>query len=317
MNTTLSAISVLVGLIGLVAILRHFRVLQQQDGALFAHIVTHITLPAVIFGALARAQQLEWDYFLVVVFVLAAEILLLWLAWRIGKWLHLADAQLGTLMLVSAFGSSALLGYAIVEQVFPGNADALSEAVMISELGVGIGLFTLGTMVAIYYGKKTSHQLTPIKSLYLFMQSPIFISIVAGLLYSGLNLPLKGAFFSPLFDVLDLIAQANTFFVALTVGVLLQFGSLKSLMSLALVVILLKLIVSPLLVWLPSLAIGLTPWQLQVIILEAAMPSAMLSVVLAAKYGCDATLASRLVFVTSVVSIFSVMLMTTTLNDIF
>ena len=56
-------------------------------------------------------------------------------------------------MLVSAFGSSAFLGYALVSQVFPGNIDAMTEAVIISKVGLVPVLFTLGTMAAIYYGR--------------------------------------------------------------------------------------------------------------------------------------------------------------------
>ncbi|WP_024851909.1 AEC family transporter [Hydrogenovibrio kuenenii] len=309
MSSLISSISILVILIGLISALRHFGVLRKEDGNLFAHIVTHITLPAVIFDALSHAQQLEWDYILVVIFILLAESLMLMIAWFIGKTLKLADAQLGSLMLVSAFGSSALLGYAIIQEAFPGNADALSEAVVISELGVGIGLFTLGTMVAIYFGKKTSHAFTPLQSLVDFSKSPIFISIVLGLGYWLLGLPTHGAITEPLFDVIHLIAEANTFFVALTVGVLLQFSSLASILGLTLIVIFLKLILSPLLIWLPTLALDLKTWQVQVIILEAAMPSAMLSVVLATKYGCDGVLASRLVFMTTIASIVTTLLM--------
>lgn len=309
MSALVSSISILAILIGLISSLRHFGVLRKEDGSLFAHIVTHITLPAVIFDSLSHAQALEWDYMLVVLFVLITELLILVIAWGIGKQLKLADTQLGSLMLVSAFGSSALLGYAIVQQTFPDNADALSEAVFISELGVGIGLFTFGTMVAIYFGKKASHAFTPMQSLIDFAKSPIFISIILGLAYWLLGLPTHGPITEPLFDVIHLIAEANTFFVALTVGVLLQFSSLASILGLTFIVILLKLIVSPFLIWLPTLAMDLKTWQIQVVILEAAMPSAMLSVVLAAKYGCDAVLASKLVFITTLASIFTTLLM--------
>lgn len=78
------------------------------------------------------------------------------MAWTIGKRLKLANAELGIFMIVSAFGSSALLGYVIIGQIFPANIQALSEAVIVSEIGVGIGLFTIGTMVAIYYGGGSS-----------------------------------------------------------------------------------------------------------------------------------------------------------------
>jgi predicted permease len=46
----------------------------------------------------------------------------------------------------------------------------------------------------------------------------------------------------------------------------------------------------------------LQDWQVQVLVLEAAMPSALLTVVFAKTYGCDAKLASKLIFATLVIS---------------
>ena len=97
---------------------------------------------------------------------------------------------------------------------------------------------------------------------------------------------------------MNIIAKANTFLVALSVGVLLQFSSLRPIIGIAVAVVFIKLILSPLLAYLPTEMMTLQSWQINVLILEAAMPSAMLSVVLADRYGCDAKLASKLVFVT-------------------
>lgn len=304
------SIVVLITLISLIVLVRRAGLLKPENGSFFAQIVTHLTLPATIFYALSHAQNLQWDYALVVLFILGAEITILALAWWIGRLLKLPKSQLGSLMLVSAFGSSALLGYAIVEQIFPADLNAISEAVFISELGVGVGLFTLGTLVAIYFGShQTQSKITVLQSVLTFAKSPIFISIVAGILYGQLKLPLDGIFFKEIFNAIHLIAQANTFFVVLTIGVMLQFNGFKHLLPLAIVVIVLKLIISPILVWLPALSISLQPWQMEVILLESAMPSAMLSVVLAARYGCDAHLASRLVYITTIASAVTILFM--------
>jgi predicted permease len=81
-----------------------------------------------------------------------AEISSLALAWVLGRSMKLSGPQQGAFMLVSGFGSSSLLGYALISQVFPENVQALTEAVVVSEIGVGPALFTIGTMLAMYYG---------------------------------------------------------------------------------------------------------------------------------------------------------------------
>ncbi|MDG4812287.1 AEC family transporter [Hydrogenovibrio sp. 3SP14C1] len=308
--SAIPSILILIALISLVVLVRKIGIVKQENGALFAQIVTHLTLPATIFYALSHAQDLQWDYALVVLFILGTEVILLAFAWWIGRQLKLPKPKLGSLMLVSAFGSSALLGYAIVEQVFPTDLNAISEAVFISELGVGVGLFTVGTLVAIYFGgHQTQSKITALQSLLTFTKSPIFISIVLGILYGQLQLPLDGIFFTEIFNAVHLIAQANTFFVVLTIGVMLEFSGFKHILVLAVVAIILKLIISPILVWLPTLALPLQQWQMEVILLESAMPSAMLSVVLAKRYGCDAHLASRLVYITTLASAMTILFM--------
>lgn len=70
-----------------------------------------------------------------------------------------------------------------------------------------------------------------------------------------------------------------------------------------------QLLLAPVLVYIPASFLTLENWQMQVLILEASMPSAMLSVVLAKRYGCDAGLAAKLVFVTLIASLLTAAIM--------
>jgi len=312
MNTYLSAlssISVLVFLVSIIALLRYLDVLKKEDGALFSKIVMHITLPAVVFSVLSHSKALEWEYLLIAFYILLSEVLILLIAWFIGRKMNMSRAQLGTLMIVSAFGSSALLGYVLIGQMFPSSVAAISEAVIVSEFGVGVGLFTIGTMVALYFGSNASLKQTPLQSLMIFAKSPLFLAIIAGLSYSILNLPTNIPVIKEMFDAIGLIGKANTFFVALTVGVLLEFKGVRSILPFVAVAVVLKLFVAPLLVWVPVSLMEMSKLQLEVAMLESSMPSAMLSVVLAAKYGCDAKLASKLVFITTIFSIITIPLL--------
>ncbi|BAF71854.1 AEC family transporter [Sulfurovum sp. NBC37-1] len=305
---TLTSILVIACVILLVVMLRKRGVLHQENGILFSQLVIQVTLPALIFDALSRST-FEWQYILLFLYMFISEMILLVIAWIFGKILQLERSQMGSFLLASAFGSSALLGYPLIMELFPGNVTALTEGTFVSEFGVGLPLFTVGVMVAIHYGQEQQTKRALFSSAFLFFKSPIFIAIVTGLLWSFSPLGTTGIFLTPLFEALHIIAKANTFLVALTVGVLLSFSSLHSIMWLALVTIVIKLIISPLLVYLPASMMSLEPWQLQVLLLEAAMPSAMLSVVLAKRYGCDAKLAAKLVFITLTGSLFTVSFM--------
>ena len=58
----------------------------------------------------------------------------------------------------SVFGSSALLGYPLIAELFPHNSAVLTEAAFVSELGVGLPLFTIGVMIAIYFGDSKQNE---------------------------------------------------------------------------------------------------------------------------------------------------------------
>ena len=309
----IASIVVLLSMICLAVLLRRVGLVNEKDGALLSRLVTHVTLPALIFVSLAKSV-LHWEYAVLALIMLAAEIVCLGLAWLVGRRMQLAPPQMGAVTLAAGFGSSAMLGYALISQVYGGNVQAIAEAVVISELGVGPAMFTLGVMIAMYFGSEQEDVGQRMAEVLGFFRSPIFISVVAGLIWSSLKLPTDAPFVSVLFQALELLGSANAFLVAMAVGVLLHFGGLRSLLPLVAAVCAIKLILKPVMVWLPSLALDLTAVQTQILVLEAAMPSALLTVVLANTYGCDGKLASRLVFATALASVVTVVTMFTLLG---
>jgi malate permease and related proteins len=304
----LASVTVLVLLICLAVLLRRTGVIQEENGRVFAKLVTHVTLPALIFSSLAQASILPSEALLAAC-MLGAELLCLGLGWVIATGLRLPAPQKGAVILVTGFGSSSLLGYALISQIFPSNPQALTEAVVVSELGVGPALFILGAMIALYYGGSGATHAQRLKGVMSFFWSPIFISVVAGVLFSLLVGKDHNPILTTVLNGFAVVGAANTFVVALTVGVLLRFQGVRAVILPALLVCLVKLVVKPVMVWLPTLAMSLPAWQAQVLVLEGAMPSALLTVVLAKTYGCDASLAAKLVFITTVLSSVTVLAM--------
>ena len=97
---------------------------------------------------------------------------------------------------------------------------------------------------------------------------------------------------------LDILAQANTLLVALTVGAALVFNGFGGLLLLAGLVCLIKLALKPVLLWLSTLGMALPPRQ--GLVLEGAMSPGPVAGGLVHPLWLDAGLASRLVFATSV-----------------
>lgn len=307
----LQALIVIFGLILLAMGLRRLGLLREDYAPVFAALVTEVTLPALIFISLAK-QRLVFKEILLPLTMMAAELTCLALAWLLATLLRLGRAQKGAFILASGFGTSALLGFVVVEQVFPGNVAALAEAVVISELGVGVLIFTLGVFIALYYGTDTEKTRAAAETLK-FFYSPIFIALVLGLLVSlcpGLSDTLV---MQTLDKFLHVLAQANTVLAILTVGLLLYVHRLGSVLALAALAVALKLIVQPLLVYLMGSWCTYPALWHKVLVLEAAMPAATLSAVFAKRYGCDAGLASLIIFVTVILSAVTLLIIMTVL----
>jgi hypothetical protein len=60
----------------------------------------------------------------------------------------------GAFILTSSFGPSAPFGYPLTQKTFPGNQEAMTDAVLISELGVGLPIFTNAPLIAMWFSSK-------------------------------------------------------------------------------------------------------------------------------------------------------------------
>lgn len=308
MNTTLSLIEgvlILLAIISLVVFLKKIAVFKKEDSQLFSKIVLQLTLPALIFSSLA--VKVFDDRFVKMAIIMAVvELGILALAWLIATLFKFQRGEKGALMLVSAFGMTTMLGYPIIQQIFPNNALAMEEAVVTSEFGVGLLLFILGPFIAMYYGESKVEGKFIMKSVKKFFVSPIFIALVAGIGVSFIPINHNNQVFATSIRFFDLIGQANLLMVAITIGLIIEFKHVKNIYLFLGIAILLKLVLKPLLaVWLTSDP-RFTEMMREIVVIETALPSAILTAVFAKQYNCRPDLVSLAIMITLVLSVVSV-----------
>lgn len=302
---TVSAIVVLLTLILFALMLRRLGVLEEAHGKLFSRLITHVTLPALVLVSLSRSRILWADMELAVI-MLAAGLCCLTLGWVVARLMRLEGKRAAAVVLASGFGNSSLLGLAVVAEVFPGDRQDLAEAAILSGLGVQPAIFLLGTLIAIYYGGAEVSPAERRRASLAYFRSPIFCAFVTGLALSAFVGPVSNVVYDKVMHAINVAAHANTFLVTLAVGLLLRFDGLRAVAKAAVLVSAVKLIVMPLLAWLPTAALGIAGSELNVLVLEAAMPSGMLGVVLCSSYGCDARFAAKLVLTTTALSVLTI-----------
>ena len=305
-STLISSIAALAGLILFTTLLRHRGFLKEEHGTLFSNLVMNVTLPALVFTAVNRST-LRWEDAELAMLLLLGEVLCLTLAWGIGCMMKLGHPQMGALILTSGFGSSAFLGYAVITQVFPGNEQALEEVVILSEIGFVPALFTLGVLIASYYGSAMTDTKRRISEALSFFWSPVFLSLVLGLICSTFSYESQSVVWITFINALEILGRANTLMIVLAIGALLRFENLEAAIFPVIAACMIKLVMQPLIVWFPMQAMDVSTLAERVLVLEGGMPSATVAVVICNRYGCDARLGSVILFIMVLVSPLSIL----------
>lgn len=307
--SAVQALIILIALIFLGMFLREWGILTDKDGLTFSKIIINVSIPALIISALST-EQFETEKLLLALVMVISQVACAFIAWIVSWMLKLSRPRRGALILASTFTSSAFLGYAVVKEAFHNNAEALADAAIVSELGVATLLFTVGIFIAIYFGHSEEQSLkTRIREMTKFFYSPIFIALVLGIVLSFFNLHRQNVVVAGFFKMLDLVANANTFMVALTIGVMLHFKDLRKVWWIVAVAVVIKLIIQPLLSFAQAGWFDFPQMWQQIVVLEAAMPTAAMTAVFAKRYGCDAELTSILIFATFISSCITMIMM--------
>ena len=298
----LYAILVTVALYILALWMRRKGALKEEHSMTLARIVTDLCLPAVVFSGLAT-QTIRLGQMKPAALMLGLELTCIALAWLISAGLKFTRAQQGAIVFCSAFGSSTFLGYSIIMQMFPTTPQALSEAVLISEIGVGYPIFILGPILATWFGSENSSGKLQWRDSLAFFKSPVFFALILGLAWGALHLPGQdNVWLAPLFHLCHVLTGALTPLAILSVGLMLKPLRLREVLLALVIVVLLKLILKPLAAGVLSTRLGFPELWKEVLVLLAAMPPAVLGAVFLRRYGGDASLASTLLLAASILS---------------
>jgi len=310
MQTTLSLIEGVLTIFSVILLaigLKKVKLLTKEHSLLFSKIVVNLTLPALIL--LSLMEQNFNSAFLRMSLVMAlVEIVCGFLAWGLARSLRFSQNETGALILVSAFGMSTMLGYPLISQAFHNDPQAMQEAVVTSEFGVGFLLFIFGPFIAMYFGGKGVDSRVILKSARKFLVSPVFLSLCLGVFLSSFSIA-GNEIYQTGRSILEVIADANTFMVALAVGLMVELKISSRYFLFLSLAVLLKLILKPLLTYLTVDHFQFTEMMKQIIIIETAMPSAILGAVFAKQYNCNPELVSSTVVVTLLACVFTVPLL--------
>ena len=170
-------------------------------------------------------------------------------------------------------------------------------------------IFTFGILIAIQFGAHQASSKEKMAEALKFFRSPIFFSLIAGILASYIKLPMDNVIVAAFYRALGIVSTANTLLVTLTIGVMMHFKDFRKVIPIVLLACIIKLFIQPLLSSYQANILNFPELWRQIVVLESAMPTAALTAIFAKRYGCDAELTTILIFATFISSIFTMIMM--------
>lgn len=294
----------LLSLFGLVAVgqlLRLTGALPPGASDVLARVIVRVTMPALIVGILADAR---YDPALLPMLAAntAALLAALALAVLLLRALGAPRPAQGAAGLVASFANTAFLGLPVILALFPGRPGPATAAVIIDTVDTTILLLTFGTAFAgAMAGAAATEPLAARlrRSVVALATQPMLVAVVV-----GMGLALAGVSLPPtLARPLAQIGQATPTLAFLTIGLGLDLRSLRGQAPALAGIAVIKLIVAPAITCLLLLALDVRGEIARASVLQSAMPTAVVSAIIAASAGCDARLAAAAAVVTTLLSL--------------
>jgi len=297
-------------IIAIVRILKCKGIFDDSYQPVFDKLVTELALPAVIFSVFATSS-FSYDAILPACILFVTLIASLFLAYCICRFLRLPHKTTGTIIMVSGFGSTATMAGPLLSDLYNLHGILLDQGILTGIIGVAFPFFTIGVLIASYFGTKEERREISIPNILKeFLVTPIFISFVFGIICTFLLYQLDiqgGNIFQDIFThFFSIINQSMELLILIAIGLMLHKISLRFFLPLLGVVIFIKLIFEPFFAAACSMLIGIPVISQQLLFLEAAVPSGAIASVLASRYGCDGSLAGWMVIGTYLFSLISI-----------
>lgn len=200
----------------------------------------------------------------------------------------------GSLIMCSAFGNVLYIGLPLLTKLY--GTEGMSYAFTYDFLASTPLTWTVAVAVCMKYGKAKSFKLKD--SIVTIIKIPPIWGLITGIILreSGFILPFE------IINVLNLVSVYVTSLMLVIVGISVKAVTPERL-SIVMPAIVVKILISPFLAFVFGSLLGLSGISLNVCIIEAAMPSMLLSMIFASAFGVDMRTAIEMIFLTTFASL--------------
>lgn len=271
-------------LLGLGYVLRATRVVPPEATDVVRALIVDVATPALVVIVVAGAT---WDDALWPALGAAAGATVVAGAFgaAAAKALRQPRAVVATAALVAGFANTGFFGVPFVVAAY-GPGVASTTAVTIDVVITTIAMWTIGAAVAATLAggaRSTSRAAAVVDAGRALAKRPLFLAVFVGAALGALDVELPAVVAA----TLQHAADATPLLVFLFLGMSLDFALLRGRAAAVALVVAAKIVVAPVVAFALCLAFGARGPSAEVAVLQSAMPSAIVSVVVAATYGGD------------------------------
>ena len=291
MDAIIVTILSIVIMIGLGYFLKRIDFLSEKDIDPFNKIVMYILMPCMIFHAIYSADLSQLPKLGILPFIILASSFVTGIvSYFILKQLKLDDVTIWSVLVTVMIANTAFMGYPVTLGIY--GADGFLRAIFCDMATLCIFLL-LSFVLILRFGGTVR---TAVRKIALF---PPLWAVISGLVFNLLGIPI-----GPVLDnTVDYLGQGAIPLIMIALGLSINFEALSRSRSMIIFTSIMKLALFPLIAFFVASWLGLVNLEHSVSIVEAAMPSGMMSLLLAITYKLDYELTSDCILINTVISL--------------
>ncbi|WP_296873949.1 AEC family transporter [uncultured Methanobrevibacter sp.] len=291
MNEIAITILSIIIMIGLGYFLKRIDFLSEKDIDPFNRIVMYILMPCMIFHALFTADLSYLSKLGILPFIILASSMVTGIvSYFILRQFKLDDITLWSVLVTVMIANTAFMGYPVTLGIF--GQEGFLRAIFCDIATLCIFLI-LSFILILKFGGTVK---TAVRKITFF---PPLWAVILGLTFNFLNIPI-----GPVIDnTINYLGQGAIPLIMIALGLSIDFSAIKRSKNMIAFTSVMKLLFFPCIAFLVATQLGLVDLQFKISIIEAAMPSGMMSLLLAITYKLDYEMTSDCILINTVISL--------------
>lgn len=291
MSDALSIIVVILIMIFLGYFLKRINLLNIENIDVLNKVTINVAMPCLIFSSLYAADLSNINNLAIMPLIsLSVGAISAIIVFIVLKMKGFPKKSLWGAIIPVAIGNTAFLGFPMVLGVF-GQFNLLKA--IFYDMGTLIMFLSLSIILMINFGGTLKEVAKKILSF------PVLWVVILGISFNVLNIPI-GTIAD---DVIGYLAASAIPIIMISLGLSLRFKGLKKNLKVAGLAVFVKLLIAPIIALIIVTLLGLSGMEYTIAIVEAAMPSGMLTLVLAVTYKLDFEIAADCSIFTTIFSL--------------